>query len=258
LLQKGRVTAFATVILMAFGIVYFIRAMRLGKKYPMRRLTPLDAIEEAVGRATELGKPVFFSPGNGDIVGAEGMQVLAGMDILSFVVKRCAEYNCRIVCTVSKENVLAVTEEVVRSAYAVAGRPDAYQPDMVRFLSPTQMAFAAASIAIMRREQVAAAIFVGPYYGEGLIMTEAAAEVGAISIAGTARMSQLPLMVASCDYVLLGEEMYAGSAYLSGDPVSVGNIAQQDIAKVVVLAVILIGSLLQSVAITWVRDLLRR
>jgi hypothetical protein len=81
----------------------------------------LEAIDEAVGRATELGRPVFFSAGAGDIVGAEGMQVLAGLDILSFIARKCAEYNARVITTVCKENVQAITEEVVRTAYSVAG-----------------------------------------------------------------------------------------------------------------------------------------
>jgi hypothetical protein len=256
--QTGRVTPFLAFILFTVAIYYYIAAIKRGTPYPLRRITALEAIKEAVGRATELGRPVFFSAGVGDVVGAEGMQVLAGLDILSYAAEMCAEYNVRIISTVSKENVQAVTEEVVRSAYARAGRPDAYQPEMVQFLSPTQMAYTAASIGIMRRERIAASILVGPFFGEALIMAEAAAELGAIGIAGTARMSQLPLFVAACDYTLIGEEMFAGSAYLSGDPVSVGNLAVQDIAKMVAAILVLLGSLLQTASIPILKDLLKR
>jgi hypothetical protein len=238
---------------------YFLDALKnKGMKYALRRVTGLEAIKEAVGRATELGRPVFFSAGIGDVVGAEGMQVLAGMDILSFVAKMCAEYNVRIISTVSKQNVQVVTEEVVRSAYTSVGRKDAYQPEMVQFLSPTQMAYTAASIAIMRRERIAASILVGPFFGEALIMAEAAAEIGAIGIAGTARMSQLPLFVAACDYTLIGEEMFAGSAYLTGEPMAVGNIVVQDITKMAAILCIVVGSLLRTANVNLLHDLLGR
>lgn len=255
---KGRTTPFIVVVLFVIGIYYFIGKVRSGSKYPLRRLPALEAIEEAVGRATELGRPVFFSSGIGDVVGSEGMQVLAGLDILSFTAQKCAEYNARIVSTVCQQNVQVITEEVVRSAYSLAGRPDAYQPEMVQFLSPTQMAYTAASVAIMRREKIAASILVGPFFGEALIMAEAAAELGAIGIAGTARMSQLPLFVAACDYTLIGEEMFAGSAYLSGDPVALGNIAVQDIAKMAATVLIVVGSLLQTFSVSVLKDLLKR
>lgn len=257
-MQPGRVTAFIAVILFTAAIYYYMEAMRRGSKYPLRSLPALEAIEEAVGRATELGRPVFFSAGTGDVVGAEGMQVLAGMDILSFAARKCAEYNVKIICTVSQQNVQAVAEEVVRSAYAHAGHPEAYQPEMVQFLSPTQMAYTAASVAIMRREQIAASLLIGPFFGEALIMAEEAALLGAIGIAGTARMSQLPLFIAACDYCLIGEEIFAGSAYLSGDPVSLGNIAVQDIAKMVGAVLVIIGSVFQTFSMTWVKDLLRK
>ncbi|HHW17477.1 MAG TPA: hypothetical protein GXX30_01035 [Firmicutes bacterium] len=255
---QGRIVPFITVILVGALLTYYGRKMKSGCSYKLRKIPALEAIEEAIGRATELGRPVFFSGGFGDVVGSEGMQVLAGLDILSFAARKCAEYNLKIVSAVCNQNVQAVTEEVVRQAYSAAGRPEAYQPEMVQFLSPTQMAYTAASIAIIRREQVAASILVGPFFGEALIIADAAAEIGAIGIAGTARMSQLPLFVAACDYVLIGEEMFAGSAYLSGSPAAVGSIAAQDIMKLIAAVLVLVGSLLKTASIDWVATLLRR
>ena len=43
-----------------------------GKKLHIRRLPAIDAIEEAVGRATEMGRPMMFVPG------------LAGVDVPTF------------------------------------------------------------------------------------------------------------------------------------------------------------------------------
>lgn len=257
MLQAGREVGLLFIVLFGVAAYLSVRTMQRGAKYPLRRLSALEAVKEAVGRATELGRPVFFSTGFGDIVGPDGMQVIAGLDVLSFTSKMCAEYNARVISTVCRENVLPVTEEVVRSAYRMAGRPDAYQPEMVQFLSPAQMAYCAGSIAIMRREKVAASILIGPFFGEALIMAEAAAEIGAIGIAGTSRLSQLPLFIAACDYVLIGEEMFAGSAYLSGDAVSLGNIASQDLAKVVAVVLLLAGSLLQTFTIGILRDIIR-
>ena len=51
--------------------------------------------------------------------------------------------------------------------------------------------------------------------------------------------SQIPFFVTACDYVLIGEEFYAASAYLSGSPEMIGSIKGQDYVKL--LCMLFIG-----------------
>ena len=255
---QGRVTAFFSLVFIAVAVFYYITRMHGGMKYPLRRLAALNAIDEAIGTATERGKPVFFSTGDGDVVASEGMEVLAGLDVLAYVSQKCANYNVKLIAATCMPNVHTITEEVVRDAYVNAGHADTYQPDSVQFLSDQQMAYCAASLDLMRKEKVAAAMLIGPFFRPGLIIADGAAELGAITIAGTGRMSQLPLFVASCDYVLLGEEMYAGSAYLTGNPTSIANIAGQDAAKIYAFALIVAGSILATFKVKFLADLVKR
>jgi hypothetical protein len=67
---------------------------------------------------------------------------------------------------------------------------------------------------------------------------------GAIQIAGTDAFTQLPFFVTTCDYTLMGEELYAASAYLSREPRMLGSLKGQDIGKAFLIAAILFGSLL--------------
>jgi hypothetical protein len=53
--------------------------------------------------------------------------------------------------------------------------------------------------------------------------------------------SQLPFFVAACDYTLIGEELFAASAYLSKDPKLLGSLKGQDVGKFIFLLVILVG-----------------
>jgi hypothetical protein len=53
--------------------------------------------------------------------------------------------------------------------------------------------------------------------------------------------------VAACDYTLIGEEFFAASAYLSGERDQLGSIKGQDIGKLLVAAVIVIGCVLTTV-----------
>ena len=66
---------------------------------------------------------------------------------------------------------------------------------------------------------------------------------------GTARPAQLPFFVAACDYTLIGEELFAASAYLSKDPKLLGSLKGQDVGKALFILGILVGVILISLKI---------
>jgi hypothetical protein len=99
----------------------------------------------------------------------------------------------------------------------------------------------------MLRKKPAANFYMGHYFAESLLLTETGASTGAIQIAGTDADHRLPFFVTTCDYTLIGEELYAASAYLSKEPVQVGTLRGQDIGKAVVLSAIAVGTVLATV-----------
>ena len=94
----------------------------------------------------------------------------------------------------------------------------------------------------MVREKPAACFYMGAFFAESLILAETGNTIGAIQVAGTAMPAQLPFFVAACDYTLIGEEFFAASAYLSGEPDQLGSLKGQDIGKVIVFIGIVIGA----------------
>jgi hypothetical protein len=112
----------------------------------------------------------------------------------------------------------------------------------------------------MLRRKPAANFFMGSYFAESLLLTETGASTGAIQIAGTDSDHQLPFFVTTCDYTLIGEELYAASAYLSKEPIQIGTLRGQDIGKAFILGVIGVGTALATLAVmtgaTWPQVLL--
>ena len=98
----------------------------------------------------------------------------------------------------------------------------------------------------MVRERPAAIFLQGSFLGESLILAETGNSIDAIQIAGTAEPSQLPFFVAACDYTLIGEELFAAGAYLSKEPRQLGSLKGQDIGKAILLALMLVGVVVQS------------
>ena len=238
--------AIFTILFTGF-VVYFINRARSGKKIWVRKIAGLKAIDEAVGRATEMGRPVLFVLGIQDI---SEIQTIAGLTVLSRVARTAAEYGAQIEVPTCRSLVMAAARETVEAAYLAAGAPDAYQPDRIHYLTDEQFAFVAGVTGYMVREEPAACIYMGGFYAESLILAETGNHIGAIQVAGTAMPSQLPFFVASCDYTLIGEEFFAASAYLSDDPLQIGSLKGQDWGKFLSVYLLIIGIFLATV-ISW-------
>ncbi|HSG98675.1 MAG TPA: DUF6754 domain-containing protein [candidate division Zixibacteria bacterium] len=230
--------AFALVIFFSLTLYLYTRRARQGKKLFIRKIPGLEAVEEAVGRATEMGRTVLFIPGIQEL---DEIQTIAGVTILGRVARITAEYDTPLVVPVRYPLVYAGAQEMVEQSYVEMGRKDSYNQDMVRYVAGEQFAFTAHVNGWMVRERPAANIYMGAFFAESLLLAETGFAAGAIQIAGTAEVAQLPFFIAACDYTLIGEELYAGTAYLSQEPLLLGGLKGQDFVKVFLLGVILVG-----------------
>jgi len=228
-------------------IIYFIQRAKKGKSLFIRRIAGLDAIEEAVGRATEMGKPVLFIPGIEDI---DQIQTVAAMIILGNVAKMVAAYDIPLFVPICRPFVVPVAEERVKEGYAAAGKPDAYNRDNVRYISDEQFAYAAGVQGIMLRDRPAANLLFGSFFAESLMLAETGFLTGAIQVAGTANIHQLPFFVVACDYTIIGEELFATSAYLSKEPKLLGSLKGSDLTKAIIIGILALGAILETLGIT--------
>jgi hypothetical protein len=245
LLNLHRLNILIASILLSALVLYYITQARAGKSLFIRRIGGLEAVQEAVGRATEMGKPILYVPGIGEI---DDIQTIASVTILGRVATMVAEYDADLLVPCSRSLVMSTAQEVVKESYLEAGRPDAYKAGNVRYLTDDQFGYVAGVDGIMLREKPAACFYLGTFYAESLILAETGYSVGAIQIAGTAMPSQLPFFIAACDYTLIGEELFAASAYLSREPRLLGSLVGQDWGKVIILFFIILGAFLALVA----------
>ncbi|MGQ9705388.1 MAG: DUF6754 domain-containing protein [bacterium] len=233
-------------ILLSLFVLYYIYRARRGIELYIRPISGLEAVQEAIGRATEMGKPVLYILG---IMGIDDIQTIAGVTILGKVSRMVAEYDAQILVPCIDPLVATISRDTVKEAYLDGGRPDSFKPDNIRYITSEQFGYVAAVDGIMLRERPAANFYLGTFYAESLILAETGHSIEAIQIAGTAAASQIPFFVAACDYTLIGEELFAASAYLSREPLSLGSIIGQDVGKVIIIISIIIGSILEAFGI---------
>jgi len=238
--HTGRIPILILMLLFSTTAVFFIRRARKGYTFKVRPIAGINAVDEAIGRATEMGRPILYVPGLGS---AADVATIAAFTILARVARKTAEYNTRVIVPNYDPVVMTVCQEVVKEAYSAAGKPDMYDPKDIFYVTQDQFPYTAAVNGIILREKTATNFYMGMFYAESLVLAETGFVAGSIQIAGTDQLVQIPFFVCACDFVLMGEELYAASAYLSKEPQQLGTLKAQDWGKVTIAALIILGTI---------------
>jgi hypothetical protein len=245
-IHTGKIPVLIFVLVFFVLTVTFVQIAKKGADLYVRPLAGIEAVDDAIGRATEMGRPILYVLGLGT---ADMVATIASFTVLGRVAKKVAEYQTPIIVPCYDAIVMAVAQEVVKASYLDAGRPDDYDEDSVHFVTNLQFAYVAAVNGIMLRQLPATNVYMGKFFAESLLLAETGALAGSIQIAGTDEIAQIPFFIVACDYTLIGEELYAASAYLGREPILLGSLKAQDWAKAAVVIIAIVGML--TTALGW-------
>ena len=250
---------FLSVVLVALVLIlsYAIFRASRGKLPKIKSFPAIEAIPEAVGRAAEMGKPIHLSPAFGGMHDARAPMTIAGLAILSRVAEEAAKRGVSMRFNIARSHMVPVVEELMKSAYAKAGKPEGYTPDIVYYVGETQAPYQAAVMGYMYREKPAASFLFGPAYYEAITILGSAAVIGAFQIAGTAREFYQGYVIATCDYSLILDELYAAAAAITKKPEDMGSIAGLDDSKLLTMALIVLSAILGTAGISWWQALVK-
>ncbi len=230
-------------IIYVIVLLYFINTSKKGKQIFIRKISGLDAIEDAIGRATEMGRSILYIFGLNSI---SSLSTIASLSIFSQIIKKLAQYGTRILVPCYDPIVMTVAKEVAKNGYLQAGRPDLYRENDIFFVTDDQFGYVTSVNALMIKEKTATNLYLGYFMAEALLLSETGVVNKSIQIAGTDAVTQLPFFIVTCDYTLIGEELYAAGAYVSKEPVLLSTLKVQDIFKIVIFIAILLESVFNS------------
>ena len=235
------VTLPALVLLLAFSafVLTQIARARRGRHISLRRITGLEIIDEAIGRATEQDRPIMFNPGTGGL----SVELFCSLAVMGYVTRKAARVSMPVHVPISDPLAYAMAEEYWKDAYASCDQEGLFPvAQCIRYMTDNQSAYAAGVAGWIQRERIGANFIFGNYGYEAMVIAEAGQHAGAIQVACTPSFFQVPFFVVTCDYTVFGEEFYAAGAYFSHDPVLTGSLVGQDLSKLVLLILIIAGS----------------
>lgn len=234
-------------LLVAFWVVAYwgMTSAKRGTVVPLKQLPGLDAIEEAVGRATELGRPFLAN------IQAWGPhledQVLASCELVRYAAQAAVRYEAPFMVVTNSADGFPIMEDITRSAYIIGGKAEMYDPTDMRFIGGFSSGTHTQIMNLMRDEKIAAQLIAGNLMNQTMFYAETGAALGAIQIGATKNTHQMPFITMQCDYSLIGDELYAAATMISRDPVRVGFLVGQEFGKVFCLVVLFVGVLLRMV-----------
>jgi len=240
-LATGRIFELVTLILIWGLGTYYLYSQ---KEVWMRRLPALDFIEEAVGRAAEMGRPVTmhgFGDYDAGIESPYAPQIMAGLAVLGHAARICARHGTMIMATMRAGTVVPLAEETLRTAYRLEGKQEVFEAQKFEMLPWT--ASRQSMVALGFRVKPAANIMIGPFWSETIQIAEVYGRLGAVQIGGTGSLTQMPFLAACMDMILIGEEIYAVGAYIDQSAQTRGSMRVVDIFKILSLLFIIVGAI---------------
>jgi len=252
-LQRGRGFELVFVIIVGILTYLFYRYGKRGREWEIRPLEGLEAIFEGIGRGAEMGRPIMVLPGIGDL---GDPQTLAGLTVFGELTQRGAEIGVTTLSCASSSNVIAASEAIARSSYTAAGKEDLYTTGKyIRWFGGDQFSYAVGTAGTILAEKPAMIVFLGYFLMDVVLDAETGARVGAVQIGGT--LGNLAYVAMFCDYLLIGEEIYAASASISKDKMAISTLAGQDWMKIISIGLMVVGVLFMLARSSVILDVMR-
>jgi hypothetical protein len=145
-----------------------------------------------------------YIPGTG---GVENMATIASLTLLADVADGMSE-DCPGLTVYAADPVLFVAGEELLS-----GKSNIE----ILYVCPDRSTFGLAMTGEVLRDPPETMILVGNTEDETLLISEVGTRGGAMQIAGTDTVNQIPFLIATCDLTLIGEELLLAGPQLSTD-----------------------------------------
>lgn len=234
----------------------FIASLLAYSAYRRRRtivFRPLRGFEElarSIERAVEAGERVHLSLGTGSVIGSDSGPALAGLGVLSRMAMATSMSDKPSVITAGNGAMMILAQDRLRTGYQQVGESTRFQLNAGRMLGPTPFSYVAGLPAILGTEDVTVHVMIGSFGTEAALAADFGERNDVFVMAGTDDVQAQSLLYATATYPLIGEEVFAGGAYLNAGRLHRASLSTQDLVRYLIVAAVLLGTLLRTFGVS--------
>jgi len=239
--QTEPVAALLLVVLILLLLGWFTRRAQKTTGFPFRPIAAFQALQGLLGRTAESGQKVHLSMGSSGLGDEQTAAASAGLTVLRYMAEQGASFGYSPIVTVADPMLMLMAQDTLYRAYQRTGLAASYRSTDVRLIAPDPAAYAVGAQEEINQDKVAANVMAGHFGDEYLLLGEAGAQREIIQIVGSNTVEVQPLMMATSDRVLVGEELFAAGAYLTRRPEHMASLHVQDALRVLLVIAIVVA-----------------
>lgn len=239
-------TGFTGIVVVVLFIGLMITFSILNKDRTGRLIRPIAAyqkIDKEINVSVEDGTQLHISLGRGGISGPDSAAGLAGLSVLKQVIEKSSMCDHPPVASTGNAVLSILAQDTIQGTSKAISLADQQKNPSGELIGVTPFSYAAGTLTTIRNDNVSANVHIGWFGNEIIWLTTAGERQGSPTIAGTAQLPAQAVIYASASDPLIGEELYAGGAYLGAGPMHEASITTQDVFRWIIIVLIL-GSVL--------------
>ncbi len=208
----------------------------------LRALPALTRLYRAIGLSVEDGTRLLIGLGNTALLTGNAGAPLAGLGMLRQLTERTSLSDRPPIAVAGEATLALLAQDTLEAGYQSAGAGEYYQPATGRVAGLTPFSAAAGTIPMLHDEGVSAAVFMGHFGVEAGLLADAAERDNALAVGASDDLAGQAVWYASAPETLIGEELFAASAYIGGTPAQTASLSVQDLLRWIIIASLIVGA----------------
>lgn len=238
-------------VLLLIAALLLIALAIIKRKTPaaFRDIPALMRLRRSAGMAVEEGTRLHVSLGRGNLLGQNGASGLAGLALLRQISEQASISDRPPLSSTGDATLAILSQDTLNSAYKAAGAEELYQPSNGRLTGLTPFSYAAGTMPLVRTEQISTNVLIGDFGPEVALIVDAADRENALTLGAASDPAGQAVLFATASDPLVGEELFAASAYTGRDPSHRASLQVQDVLRWILIISILAAAGLKLVGI---------
>jgi len=186
-----------------------------------------------------------MSIGSGGIIGPESGVAFVALSMLRRITAITSESDIPPIASAGEGTLAILIQDTLQSAPATPGTDAQPAPTNAYLTGLTPFSYAAGAMPLALDKTVSSNVLAGRFGSEAALIADASERRGSFSLAGTDDVTGQAVLFATVQEPLIGEEVYAGGAYMQAGATHTASLHAQDVLRVVIAIVILAGGVLK-------------